>query len=87
MPKQPPKVATYTIGTYGFVPNITLCAPTNPKGKGKAITDEIIRFLCLLKFDFEIESDSEKFSIVFFSINESTAVVVENKSAILEKTH
>jgi hypothetical protein len=36
IPKHPPNVAAYTIGTHGFVPNITRCAPINPKGKGNA---------------------------------------------------
>lgn len=44
-PKQPPNVATYTTGTQGLVPRITLCAPINPVGKGKAKSAEIIFFL------------------------------------------
>lgn len=38
IPKHPPKVAAYTIGTHGFVPSITRCAPINPKGNGNADT-------------------------------------------------
>lgn len=50
-PKQPPNVATYTIGTQGLVPNITRWAPTKPQGKGNANNAETNLFFLGLSVD------------------------------------
>ncbi|GIV29381.1 MAG: hypothetical protein KatS3mg028_0447 [Bacteroidia bacterium] len=47
MPKTPPAVAAYTIGTCASVPKYTLCKPTHPKGNGKARAAATLLFFLL----------------------------------------
>ena len=71
-PKQPPNVAIYIIGTHGFVPNTTLCAPIKPNGKGNANNADTA-FLFLISFfdNTEVDTNESFNSKATFAIKES----------------